>query len=270
MKSKKLNKQDLAFVIAPVVGGDKMDEQLEEAVNKYLKEHNCDYKIVKGYGLTEVNAAVAACTSNENNKLGSVGIPFPKTNISIFNPNTEEETQYGEIGEVCITGPNTMKGYYNNEEETNNIIKKHKDGMEWVHSGDLGYMDSDGNLFIIDRIKRIIVRADGFKVFPSLIEDVINYIPNVKISKVVGIRDLDYAQGKVPKAHVVLENPDVDLEEEKRKIIDTCMLKLPEYYSIADLEFNEELPLTPIGKIDYKKLEEEDLKKQKEKVLLKK
>lgn len=265
MKSKKLDKQDLSFVIAPVVGGDKMDEELEQQVNEYLEKHNCDYKIVKGYGLTEVNAAVAACTSNENNKIGSVGIPFPNTNIAIFEPDTEEELSYGKTGEVCISGPNTMLGYYDNEEATKQMIKVHSDGTKWVHSGDLGYMDKDGNLFIIDRIKRMIVRPDGFKIFPSLIEDVINAIPNVKISKVVGVRDIDFVQGKVPKAHIVLENNDVDLELEKAKIMKVCMSKLPEYCSLAEIEFHDQLPLTPIGKIDYKKLEDEDSKIQKEK-----
>ena len=266
MKSKKLSKKDLSYIIAPTVGGDKMNEELEEEVNTYLKDHNCDYKIVKGYGLTEVNAAVAACTSNENNKLGSVGIPFPKTNISIFEPQTENELRYGEVGEICISGPNTMKGYYHNEEETNNMIRIHSDGSKWVHSGDLGYMDRDGNLFIIDRIKRIIVRSDGFKVFPSMIEDVINGIENVKTSKVVGIRDLNYSHGKLPKAHVVLENENVDIEEQKNIIYNECMKKLPEYCQLQEIQFDKDLPLTPIGKVDFKKLEEQDLKKQEESI----
>lgn len=271
MKSKKLDKQDMSYVIAPVVGGDKMDEELEKATNEYLARHNCEYKIVKGYGLTEVNAAVAACTSNENNELGSVGIPFPKTNISIFEPNTENELKYGEMGEVCITGPNTMKEYYNNEEETNNIIRVHSDGTKWVHSGDVGYMTENGNLFIVDRIKRIIIRPDGFKIYPSMIEDVIMQDKNVKLCKVVGVRDYKFSQGKLPKAHITLEDYNINETEQIERLKELCANKLPEYCQPNSIEINESLPLTPIGKIDYRKLEQVDESKLKlEKFLSKK
>ena len=258
MESKKLKNKDLSFIIAPTVGGDKLDEQLEKKLNLYFKEHNCDYKIVKGYGLTEVNAAVAACTSNETNEIGSVGIPFPNTNISIFIPNTEYELGYDEIGEICITGPNTMKEYFNNPDETNNILRRHQDGKVWVHSGDLGYISKNGNLYIIDRIKRIIIRHDGFKIYPAMIEDVINKIDNVANSKVVGIKDNNYSQGKLPIAHVILSNDNVDKKEIRDKIFYLCDKELPEYCHLYDVVFDKEFPLTPIGKVDYRKIEEND------------
>ena len=260
--SKKLKNEDLSYVIAPTVGGDKMDENLEKETNEFLREHNCEYKVVKGYGMTEVNAAVAACTSNETNKIGSVGIPFPNTTISIFDPKTGEELGYNENGEVCITGPNTMIGYFNNDEETNKILRKHEDGNVWVHSGDIGYMDADGNLYIVDRLKRMIIRPDGFKIFPSLIEDVVVKHPLVQSCKVVGLRDLSFSQGKLPKAHVVLNETDHNLEDIENEILMLCEEQLPEYYWPCEIEFNESLPLTPIGKIDYLKLEKEDYEKQ--------
>ena len=268
--SKKLVNEDLSYIIAPTVGGDKMDEGLEEDTNKFLKEHNCNYKVVKGYGMTEVNAAVSACTSNENNKLGSVGIPFPNTVISIFDPKTGEELGYDEKGEVCITGPNTMLGYFKNEEETNKILRKHEDGLTWVHSGDVGYMDADGNLFIVDRLKRMIIRADGFKVFPSLIEDIVIKHPMVLACKVVGIRDLEFSQGKVPKVHVVLKDNAYDTNKIEEEIFAMCQKELPEYYQPSEVEFNDSLPLTPIGKIDYLALEKQDEQKQNTKKLIKK
>lgn len=260
--SKKLKNEDLSYVIAPTVGGDKMDENLEKETNEFLREHNCEYKVVKGYGMTEVNAAVAACTSNETNKIGSVGIPFPNTTISIFDPKTGEELGYNEKGEVCITGPNTMLGYFNNDEETNKILRKHEDGNVWVHSGDIGYMDADGNLYIVDRLKRMIIRPDGFKIFPSLIEDVVVKHPSVQSCKAVGLRDFSFSQGKLPKVHVVLNETDRNPEAIENEILMLCEEQLPEYYWPCEIEFNESLPLTPIGKIDYLKLEKEDYEKQ--------
>ena len=258
INSKKLIKSDLSYIIAPTVGGDKMDEKLEEKTNDFLDKHNCEYKVTKGYGMTEVNAAVAACNSNETNKLGSVGIPFPQTVISIFNPDNGLEMKYNEIGEICITGPNTMLGYFKNQEETDKILKKHSDGKIWVHSGDLGYITEEGNLFIVDRIKRMIIRHDGFKVFPNLIEDVISKHKNVMACKVIGISDSEHSQGKVPMAFIVVdENCHRNFEEIKEELINDCQKYLPEYSQPCDFIAKDHLPLTSIGKVDFIALEEE-------------
>ncbi len=258
IKSKKLQKADLSYIIAPTVGGDKMDETLEKATNEFLKSHNCDYKVTKGYGMTEVNAAVAACTSNETNELGSVGIPFPHTIISIFNQETGEELKYDEIGEVCITGPNTMLGYFENKEETDKILRTHEDGKIWVHSGDLGYMTKDGNLFIVDRMKRMIIRHDGFKVFPNLIEDVIMKHPDIKTCKVIGVSDVEHSQGKIPMSFVVLnDNVTRNFYEIEQELFDLCKKFLPEYSQPCAFESKLSLPLTSIGKVDFVALETE-------------
>ncbi len=269
INSKKLDNKDLSYIIAPTVGGDKMDEELEKQTNEFLKNHNCKYKVTKGYGMTEVNAAVAACTSNENNEIGSVGIPFSKTIISIFDPETREELGYNQVGEVCITGPNTMLGYFKNQEETDKIIIEHNDGKKWVHSGDLGYMTEDGKLYIKDRIKRMIIRHDGFKVFPSEIEKIISTHPSVKDCSVVGVPDLEHAQGKVPKAYVVLKSKFYDENKVKDEIFYLCSQKLAEYSQPDDLEYKTSLPLTSIGKVDYHSLEKEHEEKLKEKNIAK-
>ena len=165
--------QDLSYIIAPTVGGDAMDTELERKTNQFLAEHHCQYFVTKGYGMTEVAAGVTVCISNDCNQIGSVGIPLTHTTVSIFDLDTGKELTYNQQGEVCVTGPNTMLGYYKNPEATAEIIVRHKDGLDWVHSGDIGYMTEDGMLFIVDRIKRMIVRHDGFKVFPSMIEKTI-------------------------------------------------------------------------------------------------
>jgi len=273
INSKKLEKEDLSYVIAPTVGGDKMEINLEEKTNKFLKERNCDYKVVKGYGMTEVNAAVAACTSNETNDLGSVGIPFPQTIISIFDTETGKELGYNQNGEICITGPNTMLGYFKNETETNKILKKHDDGKIWVHSGDIGYMTEEGKLYIVDRIKRMIVRHDGFKLFPNMIEDVIASHPSVANCKVIGISDVEHSQGKLPKACIILKDGQLLNEMQIRdEIILLCSEKLAEYSQPVEYEFRNSFPLTPIGKIDFLALElesEEKIKTQQNNVKVK-
>ncbi len=268
IQSEKLKNADLSFVIAPVSGGDKMNEKLEAKVNEFLRERNCTYKITKGYGLTEVNAAVATCNSNETNSLGSFGIPLPQTIMSIFDTNENGEyveLTYGEIGEICITGPNTMLGYYNNEEETNEILKLHNDGRIWVHSGDLGYVNENGEFFFVDRKKRQLPDHTGFKTYPGKLEEVIVKHPAVKQCCVVGIRELGYSQGMVPKVHIVLnEGYENHLEDIERQIFELCRLKLAEYSQPKEIEFNDSLPLTPIGKIDYMALQNASLKKQEE------
>ena len=256
IRSPKMNNQDLSYVIAPVVGGDAMDISLEIETNKFLDEHNCTYPVCKGYGMSEVAAAVCACSSHECNKIGSVGTPWPKTIMAAFDLNTGEELGYNQEGEICITGPNTMVGYYNNEAETNNVIKQHEDGLMWVHSGDIGYIDEDGFVFVKDRIKRVIIRHDGFKVFPSLIEKTVDTNKNVISNCAVGIADKEHSQGKLPIVFAVL-NDGTDVERTKTELFDLCKKELPEYVQPVDFVFIDKMPLTPIGKVDYRALEKE-------------
>lgn len=261
ISSDKLKDEDLSYVIAPTVGGDSMNVELEKATNEFLKNHNCEYKVVKGYGMTEVSAAVCACTSNETNELGSVGIPFPHSTIAIFNPDTLEELPLTtdmaskNVGEVCITGPNVMLEYHNNAEETNRIKRVHDDGKVWVHSGDFGYMNENGELFIIGRMKDVIIRHDGFKVFPSFIEEVIMKDSDVLECKVVGVNDNNFAQGELPYAYVVLKDG-VSTSDVLNRISDICEMMLQEYSLPIGFKAVSELPCTNIGKIDVQKLKD--------------
>ena len=254
--SHKMDKQDLSYVIAPVVGGDAMDISLEEDTNAFLKAHNCTYPVCKGYGMSEVAAAVCACSSHDCNKIGSVGTPWPKTIMAAFDINTGKELGYNQEGEICITGPNTMVGYYEKEIETNNIIRQHEDGLMWVHSGDIGYIDEDGFVFIKDRIKRIIIRHDGFKVFPSLIEKTVSTNKNVISNCAVGIADNSHRQGKLPIVFAVLDDS-TNKESTKAELFELCKKELPEYVQPIDFVFIDKMPLTSVGKIDYRALEQQ-------------
>lgn len=253
INSKKMNNKNLSFIIAPTVGGDTMDVNLEINSNSFLKAHGCSYPITKGYGMTEVSAGVAG-TVDANNEIGSVGIPFVMTTISVFDPETGKELSYNEQGEICITGPNTMLGYYNNKVATEEIIKQHKDGLMWVHSGDIGYMNEKGSIFIVDRLKKIIIRYDGFKVFPSVIEKVVSSHSAVFSCCVVGMTDKKHSQGKLPIVFAVLHG-DVNVENTKAELFELCKKELPEYAQPTNFIFIEKMPLTPIGKVDYRALE---------------
>lgn len=257
INSKKLKKSNLSYIIAPTVGGDTMDTELEKNANEFLKKHGCNYPITKGYGMTEVCAGVAG-TVLENNEIGSVGVPFVKTVISVFDLETGKEMHYNEEGEICISGPNVMLGYYDNENATKEIKRVHDDGSVWIHSGDIGYMTENGSIFIVDRVKKIIIRHDGFKVFPSNIEKVVSVHKAVVSCCAVGICDKEHSQGKLPILFVVLKPEyDNDKVEIKQELVALCKKELLEYAQPIEIIFKNSLPLTTIGKIDYRALENE-------------
>lgn len=253
----KLKKKDLSFVLNYAAGGDAISLGAEENVNKFLAEHHAPYALAKGYGMTEVSSA-AVSAEGVLNKPGSVGLPMVNTLVSVFEPGTEQELPIGERGEICISGPGTMLGYYGKLEETAMILRRHADGRVWVHTGDIGYMDPEGYVFLDSRIKRMIIRHDGFKVFPSMIENVVSRHPSVHQCSVVGIADKDHVQGRLPFVYAVLEPGDTAKKKQiLRELRTLCAEELPEYVQPAGYKFIEDMPLTPIGKIDYRKLEED-------------
>ena len=172
------------------------------------------------------------------------------------NPETGEEVPDGVNGEFCSRGYNTMKGYYNKPDETDMILRRHPDGRIWVHTGDIGYLDEDGFVFLDSRIKRLIIRHDGFKVFPSMIENVISRHPAVHQCSVVGCADKDHVQGRLPFVYVVLK-PDTTAKKKQvvRELERMCAEELPEYVQPVAYKFIPEMPMTPVGKIDYRQLE---------------
>lgn len=258
LNSKLLKDADLSYMLSPTVGGDAMEVSLEENTNEWLRQRGCEYRVSKGYGMTEVNAAVCACISDDTNKVGSVGVPFSHTVISIFDSKTKKELGYNEWGEICITGPNTMLGYFNNQKETEHVLKKHDDGIIWVHSGDIGYMDEEGNLFVRDRTKRMIIRHDGFNNYPSKIENVIVKDSRVKACQVVGKPDEKHSQGKLPVAYIILNDENISSKEVSaitKDLKKACEKELPEYEQPSAFWYVDFFPQTSIGKIDYRALE---------------
>ena len=254
----KLRDKDLSFILNYAAGGDAIARGAEQTVNDFLAAHGVRYPIAKGYGMTEV-ASAATVAAGTNNKLGSVGIPMVNTLVAAFEPGTDKELPIGERGELCISGPTTMKGYYNKPDETDMILRRHPDGRIWVHTGDIGYLDEDGFVFLDSRIKRLIIRHDGFKVFPSMIENVISRHPAVHQCSVVGCADKDHVQGRLPFVYLVLD-PAVPAAKRKqiiKELRQLCIEELPEYVQPVGYKIIPEMPLTLAAKFDYRKLEEE-------------
>ena len=251
----KLRDKDLSFIINYAAGGDSLSRGAEQTVNDFLAAHGARYPIAKGYGMTEVSSA-ATVAAGLDNKPGSVGIPMVNTVVAAFEPGTDQELPIGQRGELCISGPCLMKGYYNKPEETAILLRRHPDGRVWAHTGDMGYLDEDGFVFLDSRIKRMIIRHDGFKVFPSMIENVVSRHPAVHQCSVVGCADKDHTQGRLPFVYIVLK---ADTTAKKKQVIRElermCAEELPEYVQPVAYKFISSLPMTPVGKVDYRQLE---------------
>lgn len=258
MNDARIRKMDLSFFETAGSGGDTMNAGLEDELNGFLHGRGCRYPLSQGYGMSEVSAA-ACCNFNNVHKNGSVGIPLLKTTVSVFRPDSFEELGYDEMGEICITGPTMMLGYLNNPEETARVMRRHPDGTVWIHSGDLGYMDADGFVYIKGRMKRIIIRHDGHKVFPTQLEGIIGGCGKVEACAVVAVRDRERAQGKLPMAFVKLRDsiPHERFQAIRDEILALCNAQLPLKDRLYDLAFVPELPHTAVGKIDYRRLEDD-------------
>ena len=243
------------------IGGDYFPEQSEIYVNEFFKNHGSSSIAEKGYGMTENSSTAGVCLVGVN-KTNSLGIPLPLNTYGIFERGTDKELKYGEEGEICITGPTEMLGYLDNEEEERKVIKIHSDGKKWIHSEDVGIIDEDGFLFFKGRYKRLIPHG-GFKLYPSYIEGVIMKHPDIDNCCVISIPDKVY--GASPEAHVVIKKDSVsELKKLKEELIKLCQDKLPSYSQPEDFIFEEDLPLTSVGKVDYKKVEKMRIKKLEE------
>lgn len=255
IKSPRIQKEGLSFMKSLGVGGEAISEETELKANEFLSSYNIEENVRIGYGMTENSSGAAARFNKETSALGSTGIPQLNTVIAVFNPETDEELKYGEEGEICVLSSTFMLGYYNDPEATNSVLKKHKDGRTWLHSGDIGHMDQDGKIYIKGRMKRVISLYIGNKIFPSELEKLIEIIDEVEKAVVVPELDLDHPGCVKPCCFITL-NKTLSIEELKEKI-NNQFTGLADYVKIDTIYIRDELPKTAIGKIDLKELEEE-------------
>ena len=199
--------------------------------------------LTEGYGMTETSPVAVVNPFDGSGKLGYIGLPVPSTDVRIVN-DEYQELILGEIGEIQVKGPQVMKGYYHNYEATNDIIK---DG--WLCTGDIGYMDTDGFIKIVDRKKDMIL-VSGFNVYPNEIEEVASLHPKVFESAAVGIKD--EKSGEVVKLFVVKKDPSLTQEE----LIEHFKVNVTGYKVPKHIEFRTDLPKTNVGKILRRMLKE--------------
>jgi long-chain acyl-CoA synthetase len=179
-------------------------------------------------------------------KIGSIGLTWPDTQAKIVDEETGlRELKVGENGELIVKGPQVMKGYWNRPEETADVLRN-----GWLYTGDLGRYDEDGYFYIADR-KKDLIKYKGYSVYPREIEDVIYEHPGVKLCAVIG--KPDDLSGEIPKAYVVCKDGTEATEEE---LIEFVRERLAPYKRIREVEFRDELPLTPTGKVLRRSLRE--------------
>lgn len=259
LKTKNEEKLRLNYLKYVIVGGDSLKPSLETKINDFLFDHGANTRIIQGYGMSECLAAVAI-GSKKIPRTGSIGIPFPGCYIGIFDGN-DNEVPYGKEGEICISGPNVMLGYYNNEKETNAALHIHKDGNIWMHSGDLGIMDKNGFITYTSRLKRLII-SSGYNVYPSQVEAVLESHPAVMLSSVIGIPHPYKVE--VPKAYIVLNKGYKQSKELIEELKELCKKNLSKFSQPYEYEFRKSLPRTMVGKVDFRKLQQENNEKRKQ------
>jgi long-chain acyl-CoA synthetase len=239
----KLKTFDLSSLKYCVSGGAPLPVDVKE---RFEKITGC--KVVEGYGLSEASPSVTCNPVEGPVKSGSIGQPLPGTIVSLRDlADPAKEVPLGDKGEICVKGPQVMKGYWKRPEETANQFIG-----DFLRTGDVGIMDDEGFVFIVDRIKDLII-SSGYNVYPRRVEEAIYDHPAVEEVTVIGIKD--QYRGEAPKAFIKLKTGMTATEADIRKHLE---IKLSKIEMPAQIEFRDALPKTMIGKLSKKELKAEE------------
>ncbi|AEQ52535.1 long-chain-fatty-acid--CoA ligase [Pelagibacterium halotolerans] len=236
-----------AEILAPlevaISGGAGLPGETREAFAK-----KSDAILAEGYGLTEASPVVTCAALRVPSKPGSIGLPLPATDLRFVDlDDPEREVPQGERGELVLKGPQVMLGYFNDEEATKAVFTANG----YLRTADVGYLDEDGYVFLVDRIKDLII-SSGFNVYPRVIEDAIYHHPAVDETNVIGVKD-EY-RGEVPVAYVKLKDEQSVTEGALKSFLEERLSKLE---MPREIIFRDELPKTMIGKLSKKDLRED-------------
>ncbi len=255
----KFQSADLSCLSATFSGADTLPRKTKEKFEQVVANAGGNVKLMEGYGLTEAVTAIMAMPLDEYRE-GSIGIPFPDMLAKIVKLDATEELPVGEEGEICLYGPAVMKGYLNNPEATAQSLKKHPDGRFWLHTGDIGSMDGDGFFYFKLRQKRLL-KVSGVNVYPNVVEETLRKHPAIEDVCIIGVPDKQ--QISRVKAFVIPKEKSYNESELRDEIIKFARSKLLKWESPREIEFRKELPVTLVGKIAFKELENEELAKLK-------
>ena len=242
-KFKRLDHSDLRLCISAAAPFPKeSQEALESVVGKA--------KLLELWGMTELSPVASMNPSIGPKKLGTVGLPVQNVELKIVDPDTNEVVPLGEPGELCVNGPLVMQGYYNKPEETAKAIDK--DG--YMHTGDVGIMDEDGYIRIVDRTKDMII-VGGYKVFSAKVEDTLTKHPSIGMVALIGLPNPERPGSEIVKAFIQID-PAFEFDGNKEALMEDIIKFSKDHlapYEVPKLiDFSEELPLTTVGKIDKK------------------
>ena len=249
-----LARADLSCLKAAFCGADTLPRPVKERFEALVAARGGSVKLLEGYGLTEAVTGIMAMPLGEYRE-GSIGVPFPDMLAAICEPQTTRHLPPGEEGEICISGPALMSGYLDDPAASAQALRVHADGRTWLHTGDLGRMDPDGFFYFTVRLKRMI-KSSGFNVYPAQVEAVLGRHPAVREACVVGVPDAK--QVERVKAFVVPADPSRAGAELADELIAHCRAGLIKWSCPREVEFRESLPLTRIGKVDYRALVQEE------------
>lgn len=244
----RVTEYDLRSIKACLSGGSALPVEVAQKFDEITGGN-----LVEGFGMSECSPVATANPIMGKVKFGSIGLPIPSTEVAVVSLEPDESGHYkflecGEEGELVVRGPQVMKGYYNNPEETAKTV----DADGWLHTGDIAKMDEEGYFYIVDRKKDLII-ASGFNIVPREVEEVLFMHPKVMEAAVVGVPDPK--RGETVKAFVVLKEGQTATVEEIR---DFCKENLAPYKVPVYVEFRAELPKTQVGKVLRRLLVEEE------------
>ncbi|XPV75926.1 MAG: long-chain-fatty-acid--CoA ligase [Desulfovibrio sp.] len=247
LQQKNVQKYNLSSIRYCIAGSSPMPV---EYIEKYRRITGA--KIVEGFGLTEASPVTHITPLNGVQKPGSIGFPFPDTDAKIVDMDVGgDQLAPHKRGELCIRGPQVMKGYYNRADETADVLRN-----GWLYTGDIGYMDEEGYFYIVDRKKDLII-SSGYNIYPREVDEVLFEHPAIKEAVTVGIPHK--SRGEIIKVYIVLE-PNQELS--KSDVISYCREKLANYKIPRQVEFREDLPKTMVGKVLRRALREEEMNKK--------
>ena len=246
---------DLSSVYDITGGGEAISSEMEDKFNQFIKDHNSKARYMTGYGMSEFGSVITLNWLNAYKK-GSVGIPLQLTDIKIIDKDDSHELRYKEIGELLVSTPCAMLSYYKNPNATKEIIEVEQSGKRWFHTGDLGYVDEEGFVFLAGRIKRIYTALDSnnvaCKIFPQRIEECLSKADIV--DKCAAIVQPDETRRFIPIAFIQLKESGTN--QVLQELYQTSKKQLPEHMQPRRIYILEKIPMTASGKIDYRALEE--------------